>query len=152
MSWDKEHVVSRIRHYPGSMEVEKYVYTPGIHGLKLAEALKEGKILGTRCGDTVYVPPTTLCPDHSPGELVEVKGPWRVVTYTIVSKAMDDTPLEEPEVLAVIKPDDAVGGLVHRVKPGDAIYIGMEVEPVFKPKEERTGQITDILYFKPVEE
>lgn len=146
MAWWKEHVVSRIRHYPGSMEVEKYVYTPGIHGLELAKALKEGRIIGTRCGDKVYVPPTTLCPDHKPGEPVEVKGSWRVVTYTIITETMEGEKLEEPEVLAVLKPEDAEGGLVHRVK-ADQIYIGMEVQPVFRPPEERKGTIDDILYF-----
>ncbi|MEB3861756.1 MAG: Zn-ribbon domain-containing OB-fold protein [Desulfurococcales archaeon] len=148
MSWWKENVASRIRHYPGSMEVEKYVYTPGVHGLEQAKALKEGKILGSKCGDTIYVPPLTLCPDHKPGELVEVKGPWRVVTYTVITETMDGRKLEKPEVIAVVKPDDAEGGLIHRVE-SDQVYIGMEVEPVFKPEAERKGTIDDILYFKP---
>ncbi|MEB3773531.1 MAG: Zn-ribbon domain-containing OB-fold protein [Desulfurococcales archaeon] len=149
MSWEKDVGINRVIHYPGSMEVEKYVYTPGVHGLEFAKALKNGKILGMKCKDTVYVPPLTLCPDHSEGELVEVKGPWRVVTFTIVTKTMNGDPLEEPEILAVVKPDGVEGGIIHRIKAGKDIYIGMKVKPVFKREEERRGTINDILYFEP---
>ena len=143
--WRLEDVV----HYPGKQEVEKYVYTPGIHGLELAKALKEGRILGMKCPDGVYVPPKTYCPDGSPGELVEVHGPWRIVTYTIVHQDLYGNPLPEPEILALIIPDDADhGGLIHRVK-ADQVYIGMEVKPHWKPPEAREGKITDIEYFEP---
>jgi uncharacterized OB-fold protein len=33
-----------------------------------------------------------------------------------------------------------------------AVHIGMRVQAVWKPPEEREGAITDILYFKPLEE
>ena len=31
-----------------------------------------------------------------------------------------------------------------------AVHIGMQVKAIWKPSAERTGAITDILYFKPV--
>jgi hypothetical protein len=31
----------------------------------------------------------------------------------------------------------------------EKIYIGMEVEPVWKPEAQREGAITDIKYFRP---
>jgi len=34
----------------------------------------------------------------------------------------------------------------------EKVYIGMRVKAVWKPAEERQGAITDILYFKPIEE
>jgi hypothetical protein len=40
--------------------------------------------------------------------------------------------------------------LLGEVDP-DAVEIGMKVEAVWKPEEERTGSITDIKYFKPLE-
>ncbi len=75
--------------FPGKMEVEKYVYTPGLHGLEMAKALKEGRIVGTKCGETVYVPPTTLCPDFGEGKVVEVSGPWYVDAYTVIRESLE---------------------------------------------------------------
>ena len=148
--WWKE--PRRTYRFPGKMEVEKYVYTPGIHGLEAAKALKEeGRFLGTKCGDTVYYPPTTLCPDYTEGELAEVRGPWRITAYTVVRETLEGERLEKPLVIAHIAPDDAVGGLIHYVDASpDEVYIGMEVEPVLKPKEERRGNpVLDITHFKP---
>ncbi|MCE4625920.1 MAG: Zn-ribbon domain-containing OB-fold protein [Desulfurococcales archaeon] len=152
MSWWKPRRVEDVILYPGSQEVEEYVYTPGLHGLELAKALKEGKILGMKCGDKIIVPPLTFCPDHVEGELVEITGKWRVTLYTVIYEDLEGNRLPEPEILALIRPDGATGGLIHRVKAEpDKIYPGMPVEPVFKPAEERTGSITDILYFTPKE-
>ncbi len=151
MAWRKPRSPEDTIFYPGTMEVEEYVYTPGLHGEELAKALRQGKILGMKCGSTLIVPPLTFCPDGSPGELVPVESTWRVVTYTIVYDTIEGEPLEEPEIIAVLRPDGFQGGLVHRVRaaPG-SIYIGMPVRPVFRPEGERTGAITDILYFEPV--
>jgi len=145
----------RVYRYPGRMEVEKYLYTPGLHGLEAAKALREeGRFLGTRCGDTVYYPPTTFCPDHSRGELAEVRGPWRIAAYTVVRYSLEGERLDKPVVIAHITPDDAVGGLIHYVDaPPERVYIGMEVKPRLKPKSERTGNpILDIEAFEPAEE
>jgi len=52
----------------------------------------------------------------------------------------------------MIKIHGTDGGLVHKIgetSPKD-VKIGMEVEAVFKPREEREGSINDIKYFKPV--
>jgi len=149
--WKKGRAVDVV-HVEGKMETEKYVYTPGIAGLKLAEALIEGRILGVKCGEEVYVPAKAYCPDHSEGEMVEVKGPWVIKTYTIVYEDMYGSKVE-PRVVAVIAPEGAKGGLIHyvNIEPRRA-RIGLKVEPVFRPKEERRGLLTDIMYFKPVEE
>ena len=151
MAWRKPRSPEDVILYPGTQEVEEYVYTPGKHGLKHAEALREGKILAMRCGDTLIVPPLTFCPDGSPADsLEEVKGQWRVVTYTVIYEDAEGHPLEEPEIIAFLRPDGYQGGLFHKVKasPGE-IYIGMPVRPVFRPVEERRGTIEDILYFEP---
>jgi hypothetical protein len=65
---------------------------------------------------------------------------------------MDGSPLEKPRLMAFIEIGEADGGLVHdlgEVTP-EEVFIGMPVEAVFKPAPERTGSITDILYFKPI--
>jgi uncharacterized OB-fold protein len=58
-------------------------------------------------------------------------------------------------IVAVIDLDGASEGvgILHRigdVKPSNA-SVGIKVEAVWKPSQQRTGSITDIRYFKPVE-
>jgi len=149
--WKKSRVVDVI-HVEGSMETEKYVYTPGLAGVKVAEALIEGKIMGVRCRGELYIPAKTYCPDHSEGELVEVRGPWVIKSYTIVYEDMYGEKLDKPVVVALLGIEGARGGLIHYVDVDpDKARIGLKVEPVFKPREERRGLITDIMFFKPVE-
>ena len=139
-------------HYPGRMEVEEYHYTPGRHGLEFAKALREGRILGMKCGDAVLVPPKTFCPDQGEGQLVEVRGPWRIQHYTVIHETIEGERLGEPVIVAVIKPDDAANGLIHIVKADPSrVYPGMKVRPVWRPPEERRGLITDILYWEPAD-
>jgi hypothetical protein len=60
-------------------------------------------------------------------------------------------PQDPPEIPAVIRIDGSDGGLLHvlgDVRPHD-VRIGMEVEAVWKPDEERTGSILDISHFRP---
>ncbi len=153
MSWEKRIRSQDLILYPGRQEVEKYVYTPGLHGKRFAEALREGKILVGKCGDTIVVPPKTYCPDFSEEELVELPedAEWEVVTYTVITRDMYGNRLEKPQVVAVLRPLGSDGpGMIHYVDvEPDKIYPGMSVKPVFRPKEERRGVITDILYFKP---
>jgi uncharacterized OB-fold protein len=43
--------------------------------------------------------------------------------------------------------------LLEEVEPDPVkIHIGMKVQAVWKPKEERQGAITDIKYFRPISE
>jgi uncharacterized OB-fold protein len=61
-------------------------------------------------------------------------------------------PLDPPELPAVIRLDGASsGGFLHKLGEVDpaAATIGMAVEAVFLPPEERTGSILDIAYFRP---
>ena len=62
-------------------------------------------------------------------------------------------PVDPPELPAVIRLDGASqGGFLHKlgeVAPDD-VAIGMAVEAVWRPLEERTGSILDIAYFRPV--
>jgi uncharacterized OB-fold protein len=47
-----------------------------------------------------------------------------------------------------------MGGIMHLLGEVDPqkVKIGMRVQAVWKPPKEREGAITDILYFKPIEE
>ena len=57
--------------------------------------------------------------------------------------------LDEPEIIALIKPDGADTCLVHRVaeaKPSD-VEVSMRVRAVWT--EETKGELSDLKYFKP---
>ncbi len=133
------------------------LYTVGIAGEKFFRAIKDrGVILGTSCPvcNLVYVPPVSYC-ERCFAELeewVEVGAQGTVHTYTVLAVSLEDRPLEEPEILAVINIDGVHGGLVHGLGEikADEVEIGMAVKAVFKAQEEREGSILDIRYFKPV--
>ena len=153
MSWRKPRRPEDAVHYPGRMEVEEFVYTPGLHGLEQARALVEdGSILGMRCGDRLIVPPLTFCPDHTRGELVRVESTWRLHYYTVLYETPEGEPLPEPEIVGLVRPDGFEGGLFARIAADPSrLYPGVPVRPVLRPKEERRGTIEDILYWEPLE-
>jgi hypothetical protein len=132
-------------------------YTAGIAGERFFRAIKEdGQFLGTRCPTCglIYVPATMFCERcfDELDEWVEVPNRGEVFTYTVLYRDLDDQPLEAPVALAYVKLDGSTGGLVHylgEVDPED-LYIGLEVEAVFKALEEREGSILDVKYFRPV--
>jgi uncharacterized OB-fold protein len=47
-----------------------------------------------------------------------------------------------------------MGGIMHMLGQVDPqeVHIGMRVKAVWKPPDERQGSITDIRYFKPLED
>jgi hypothetical protein len=77
-----------------------------------------------------------------------------VFTYTVLYRDLDGDPLGEPAVLAYVKLDGCDGGLVHYLGnvQAEEVFIGLEVEAVFKDAADRQGSILDVRYFQPVEE
>ena len=77
-----------------------------------------------------------------------------VVTFSLCYVTWDMVRIEEPQIPAVIAIDGASPGMgiLHLLGEVDpkAVKIGMRVQAVWKPEEEREGSITDILYFKPL--
>ncbi len=156
MSWDKVGLPTKLRHWYGDMEVEGYLYTAGIAGEKFFKTLKErGKLLASRCMkcDVSYLPARAYCPScfSEITEYFEVEPEGNVETYTILRVGVDGEKLEEPVIVAFITFDGVNGGLIHRLGEMDEkdVEIGMRVKAVLKPTDERRGEITDILYFKP---
>lgn len=132
-------------------------YTYGIAGERFfREIMDNGKLMGTRCNQChlLYMPPRIYC-ERCFSELeewCEIGGKGSIHTYTFAYVDLDNVRLTEPVLLALVKFPGVYGGLVHRlgeVKP-EEVEIGMPVEIVLKPKEERIGSILDIEYFKPV--
>jgi uncharacterized OB-fold protein len=143
--------------WKGEIPLE-FVYTMGRAGERFFRTIMEqGKLIGARCEQCkiLYVPPRIYCEaclgrleDHYVG----VSHTGMVHTFTLCYESMDGRRYKEPHILALVKLDGTDGGLVHylgEVEPGD-VYIGMPVEAVFKPREERKGSILDIRYFRPI--
>ncbi len=134
------------------------VYTAGIAGERFFRALKdEGKIMGTYCAecDVMYVPGRLYCEQcfaHLDDEAWFDAGTLgRVHTFTLMHVGMDGAPLDIPRLLAYIEIGETDGGLVCDLEADpDEVFIGMPVEAVLKPADERVGSITDILHFRPV--
>lgn len=135
------------------------LYTAGVAGERFLRALKdEGKIMGTHCAacNVMYVPGRLYCEQcfaHLGDEAwFDAGGLGRVHAFTRLHLGLDGMPLETPRLMAFIEIGESDGGLVHDLAEVDfdEVFIGMPVTAVFKPAQERTGSITDILYFKPV--
>jgi len=133
-----------------------YEYPAGFAGSKFFYELKEnGRIVASRCkkcGKT-ELPPKAFCVDcfDTDIEYVEVEPPGFVYTYSVSFYDLDGSKLEKPIIWALIAFEEAEGGIIHRlgeVEP-EEVYVGMDVVPEFRPKEDRTGSILDIKYFKP---
>jgi len=73
-----------------------------------------------------------------------------VDTFTLLHVNLDDSPRQQPEIIAFVRFGD--GGLIHRLGEIDLdqLEIGLLVQAVFKPSSERIGSILDIDYFKPL--
>ena len=133
-------------------------YTAGIAGETFFREIKDNaRLMGTRCTncELVYVPATMFCERcfAQLDEWVQVSNLGTVFTYTILYRDLDNQLMDPPAILAYVKLDGSTGGLVHylsEVDPED-VYVGLEVEPVFKDAAEREGSILDIEHFRPVE-
>lgn len=130
-------------------------YTFGLAGERFFRAIKdEGKIYGTYCPKCqhTYVPAVIFCERclSDLKEWVDVGIVGEIHTFTRLFVNYDGSPRPDPELVALITFGD--GGLIHRlgnVEP-DQIEIGMSVQAVFKPQEQRQGSVLDIDYFEPV--
>lgn len=138
----------------------RYAWDAGVAiGRYLAE-LKEGRIIGRKCRKCrrIMVPPRMFC-EHCfrpTDEWVYLKDTGTVLTFSICYVTWDMVRIKEPQIPAVIQIDGASKGmgimhLLGEVDPQE-VKVGMRVKAVWKPPEERTGAITDILYFKPLRE
>jgi uncharacterized OB-fold protein len=122
------------------------------------KGLKQGRIMATTCrvcGRTM-VPPRAFCEEcFRPTDGWREVGPGgHVYTFSVCHVAWDMRRLPVPEIPAVIRLDGASPGmgllhLLGEVEPS-RVQVGMRVEAVFRPPEERVGAITDILHFRPV--
>lgn len=127
---------------------------------KYLAGFKNGVILGSSCANCrrTVVPPRNVCEwCYRPmDKFVPLEDTGTVNTFSLCYITWDVQRIKEPEMPAVIEIDGAspMHGIMHKLGEVDPqkIKIGMRVKAVWKPADERQGAITDILYFKPIQE
>jgi uncharacterized OB-fold protein len=153
----KEGRVPAVKHRPNA----KYLWSVGVAMGKFLEGLKQGKIVASTCGKCarIMVPPRAFCEEcfKPVNGYTTVKDTGTINTYSVSHVAGDASRIEKPILVAVIDLDGASKGmgilhLLGEIADWKKIRFGMRVKAVWKPPEERTGTITDIKYFKPLEE
>jgi len=138
-----------------------YRFPAGAHFTRFYKEMKgSGKIMGVKCPKCgrVLVPPRPVCGECfvRTGEWVQVGPKGTVRAYTSINFSFIDGSTGElrptPYGVALIQLDKAYSTINHILEEGDPekLYIGMRVEAVLK--EEREGNIGDILYFKTIKE
>jgi uncharacterized protein len=136
----------------------KYSWASGVAVGRFLSELKNGKLIARKCNNCnrILIPPRMFCEDcfRDTDEWIFVKDTGVVNTYSIAHVGTDAHRLSTPLFVAVINIDGAseLMGFLHllgEVEEKD-IKIGMKVQAVWKPPEERVGSILDIQYFKPV--
>jgi len=135
-----------------------YDYVAGDYKARYLQALKNKKILGSKCSKTgkVFIPPVICSPEtFAPAsELVELADRGVVTTFCTVNIPVIGRNLEIPYVAASVALDGAavsMFALIQECKP-EEVRMGMRVEAVWKPDGERQGDHEDILYFRPTGE
>ena len=135
-----------------------YHYYAGDYKALYLRALKERKILGSRCSVTgrVFVPPVINSPESlAPcNELVELPHCGIVTTFCVVNIQVFGRDIEVPYVVASVALDGADISLYSLIQEcaASAVRMGTRVEAVWKPDAERHGDHTDIRYFRPTGE
>lgn len=136
----------------------EYDYVAGRATSRFLRGLATGRILGQRCVECgkVYVPPRGACPrcGAATEEEVEVSDRGTVTTFCIVNLPFQGQRIKTPYVCATILLDGADIGLFHLIQevPAEEVRMGMRVEAVWVPPEERGPSLESILHFRPTGE
>ena len=138
----------------------QYAWDAGVAiGRYLAE-LKEGRLVGVHCKkcDRTVIPPRNFCEwcFRPMDDWVPLPDTGTVNTFSLCYVTWDMKVLTDPEIPAVIDIDGTSPpvGIMHKLGEVDpkTVRIGMQVQAVWKPPEEREGSILDIKYFKLLDE
>ncbi|MDQ7849924.1 MAG: Zn-ribbon domain-containing OB-fold protein [Armatimonadota bacterium] len=142
-----------------------YRWDTGLAIGRFLDGLRAGKILGVRCDrcHRTVTPPRAFCEwCFKPVDAwVELADTGTINTFSICTVTWDMQPLAVPQVPAVIEIDGTqprvgflhlIGGLNAQTVEGirQEVRVGQRVRAVWKSEAQRSGAITDILYFTPV--
>jgi len=128
-------------------------YTAGEAGERFLQLLKQGKIQASvcrSCGKN-FLPPKIFCKDCFV-QLTEWKEvPEDTATIYSFTKVGASGGTYHSQLIVLVKFEGVEGGLLGRFKAGrEEPRIGMKVKPVFKKKDQRKGELSDIEYFEKV--
>jgi hypothetical protein len=170
-------MTSKIREFPGTPLSEddfasgkvlfnydqlngQFAWDTGIAIARYLGALKEGYLLGAYCATCrkTVIPPRVVCEwCFRPMQVyVPLQDTGSVNTFSLCYVTWDVQRITQPEIPAVIEIDGAspLHGILHKLGEVDPtkVHVGMRVQAVWRPAPERMGAITDIQYFKPLQE
>jgi uncharacterized OB-fold protein len=136
----------------------EYRISAGPARTSFLRGLTEGRILGRRCPacEKVYLPPRGVCPtDACPTDQdVELPHTGTVTTYCVVNIKFSARAPELPYVCAQVLIDGAhtpLFGLVAGV-PAREVRMGLRVQAVWVPPDERGPTLESIKWFEPTGE
>ncbi|GAC68088.1 hypothetical protein GS4_11_03600 [Gordonia soli NBRC 108243] len=125
------------------------------------EGLRDGKLFGSRIGTGVdagriYFPPRSVSPaDGAPAvERVQLADTGIVTTFCIVNVPFQGQRIKPPYVAAYVLLDDTDIPFLHLILdcPADEVRMGMRVEAVWVPEDERELSVGSISHFRPTGE
>ena len=140
----------------------RYQWSAGPHLGTFLRRLKEGRIMANRCPECgrLQLPPTPVCGRchiEMGKDWVELSHQGTVISHSLVVDPMYDAGIGEmrpvPYITAAIVLD---GGpyvaFFHRLEETDPdkVAVGMRVQAVFKPPQEREGSMEDIIHFRSI--
>jgi len=134
----------------------EYDYVAGRAQSRFLRAVAQGRILGERCPkcEKVFVPPRGSCPTCgvATDDAVELSDKGEITTFCIVNLPFTGQSIQIPYVCASVLLDGAdvpLFALIQEI-PADQVRMGMRVEAVWAPPEERTPNLASIKYFRPI--
>jgi len=136
----------------------EYAWDEGVAIGRYLQGLKEGKLLGRVCHKCRrrMIPPRMFCEQcfRPTDEWLVANDTGTVKTFSLCYVTWDMIKLDRPQIPAVVDIDGASPGIgiMHLLGEVDSqdVHIGMKVQAVWKPPEQREGAVTDILYWKPL--
>lgn len=135
----------------------EYDYVAGEAQSRFLRAIAEGRILGEPCPkcEKVYVPPRGSCPTCGvpTAGAVELSDKGEITTFCVVNLPFTGQQIQIPYVCASVLLDGAdvpLFALIQEV-PADQVRMGMRVEAVWVPPEERTTNLSSIKHFRPID-
>lgn len=140
----------------------------GIYLSRLLTSMRDhGKIIANRCPKChrVFLPPNIICGwckieiEDKPENWLEISDKGTVLTYFVIKEREVDRVTGKfigvPNPNAQIRLDggDDQTYVNHVLEEMDEtkLRVGMRVQAVWKPKEQRRGRISDILHFRTIE-
>ncbi len=133
----------------------EYTMTAGHAQKRFLRGLVDGRLLAQRCPvcGKVYVPPRGSCPTCAVAteEEVEIADKGTVTTFCTVNLPFYGQAVDIPYVCASILLDGADIPFFHMIAgiPVEEVRMGLRVEAVWAPPEERKPSFESILYFRP---